>query len=755
MRVDLFLVYEAEMMKKNRNKFELLAPAGSFESLKASFAAGADAAYMGGNKFGARAYADSTLEDCIGKAIDYAHLRDKKLYLTVNTLLKEEEIKKELYSYICPYYEQGLDAVIVQDMGVMCFLHREFSELHLHASTQMTINGCEGAAWVKDMGAVRMVTAREMSLADISEIKKNVDIEVETFVHGAMCYCYSGQCLMSSVIGGRSGNRGRCAQPCRLPYDVQTGDGRQLTEKGRNYILSLKDMCTIEMLPELMDAGISSFKIEGRMKNPVYTAGVVSIYRKYMDMYIERGRSGYSVSYEDKEKLLKLFDRGGQTDGYLKGIKGKSMMALKEKPLYREIDKALVADIEERYINSKDKILINGHAEFKSGDKAKISLTCRDTTINICGNIVSEALSRPLSSDDIEKRFRKTGETQYEFETLSVDTGEKIFMPVKDINDLRRAAIDKLEKALLSRYRRNIEKTSGLTDSASNMRVKTKEHLGLNGCIKEKETPLNAYVETEEQLEAVLESGKISSVYLDSAFFSPETAEMYARQIQKSGLKCNYVMPPVFKNSVKKRFEEGFKDNVGLFDGIAVKNADEAGWLLKYVSKSKLIGDSSLYAYNSFALEFLKSRGISRFVMPLELNSNELIKAGHLHNELIVYGRMPVMVTEQCIVKNTKGCSKNTEILFLRDRKLMEFPVKNKCAFCCNVIYNSVPTSLTGCIDRIGKLSPSALRLDFTIENKENVTGIIDLFYRAFVLGEEVRLQEGSFTKGHFTRGIE
>ena len=744
------------MMKINRNDFELLAPAGSFESLKSSFAAGADAAYMGGSKFGARAYADSTAQDCVEKAIDYAHLRNKKLYLTVNTLLKEDEIKKELYSYIRTFYERGLDAVIVQDMGVMSFLHREFPKLHLHASTQMTITGCEGASWAKDMGAVRIVTSREMSLSDIADIKKNVDVEIETFVHGAMCYCYSGQCLMSSVIGGRSGNRGRCAQPCRLPYDVYTGDGKKLTEKGENYILSLKDMCTIDMLPGLMDAGVSSFKIEGRMKNPVYTAGVVSIYRKYIDMYIEKGSSGYSVSREDKENLLKLFDRGGQTDGYLKGIKGKSMMALKEKPSYRELDKALITDIEERYINSEDRILIDGHAEFKAGAEAKISLVYGDTAINFYGNIVSEAMNSPLSAEDIEKRLRKTGGTQYEFGRLTVEAEKNVFMPVKDINDLRRGAIDKLEKALLSSYRRDIKSTSGFIADGLNLQEKTEEPPDVRRKTAAQKPPdLNAYVETEEQLEAVLESGKIRSVYLDSAFFIPEKAEIYLRRIKEYGLNCNYVMPSVFKYSVKQRFDRSFKAAAGLFDGIAVKNVDEAWWLLKYVSKDKLIGDSLLYAYNSLALDLLKDKGIKRFIMPFELNSNELLKAGHLLNELIVYGRMPVMTAEQCILKNTNGCSKKSEILFLKDRKQMEFPVKNKCAYCYNVIYNSVPISLTGCKDRIDKLSVSSLRLDFTIEDRKTVKEIIDLFYRAFMLDEEVKLQDGRFTRGHFTRGIE
>lgn len=214
-------------------------------------------------------------------------------------------------------------------------------------------------------------------------------------------------------------------------------------------------------------------------------------------------------------------------------------------------------------------------------------------------------------------------------------------------------------------------------------------------------------------------------------------------------------MPAVFKNSVKQSFEYAFKEIYGLFDGIAVKNVDEAQWVLKYVSTDKLIADSSLYAYNSYALDFLKSKGIKRFIMPLELNSNELFKAGHLNSELIVYGRMPVMVAEQCVMKNTKGCSKTESTLFIKDRKQMEFPVKNKCAFCYNTVYNSIPTSLINCGDRINRLAPSALRLDFTIEDKNTVKAVIEPFYDVLIRGKEAKASDGKFTKGHFTRGIE
>ena len=260
---------------------ELLAPAGSFESLKAAVAAGADAVYIGGSRFGARAYAENLSEDRMLEAIDYAHLHGVSLYLTVNTLVKEKELDG-LYGFLAPYYERGLDAVIVQDLGVLAAVRRWFPDLHVHASTQMTITGAEGARLLKEMGATRVVTARELSLAELKTIHEKVDIEIESFVHGALCFCYSGQCLLSSLIGGRSGNRGRCAQPCRLPYDAsgrgQAASGRNGQNRrdlpGRNlrnspnerYLMSMKDLCTLDLLPDILESGVYSLKIEGRRR---------------------------------------------------------------------------------------------------------------------------------------------------------------------------------------------------------------------------------------------------------------------------------------------------------------------------------------------------------------------------------------------------------------------------------------------------------------------------------------------------------
>lgn len=324
---------------------ELLAPAGSLESLRAAVNAGADAVYIGGRRFGARAYADNPGEDELLSGIDYCHIHGRKLYMTVNTLLKEQELEELLYEYLAPYYKRGLDGVIVQDFGVMQFLADYFPALPVHASTQMTVTGVDGARLLQEHGVTRVVTARELSLQEIRRIIAETGMEVETFIHGAMCYSYSGQCLLSSMIGGRSGNRGRCAQPCRLPYQLKEANG---TERcGQKYLLSMKDMCTLELLPELVNAGIASLKIEGRMKRPEYTAGVVSIYRSYLDRCLESGigtdntkargeatgmqRELFPVEEEDRRILMDLYNRGGFTDGYYHRHNGTEMMAM-ERP---------------------------------------------------------------------------------------------------------------------------------------------------------------------------------------------------------------------------------------------------------------------------------------------------------------------------------------------------------------------------------------------------------------------------------------
>lgn len=489
---------------------EVLAPAGTYECFRAAINAGADAVYLGGSMFGARAFAGNFEEAELIKAIRTAHLYGRKVYLTVNTLLRNDELEK-LVQYVRPYYEEGLDAVIVQDYGVFAVLREVFPGLDLHASTQMTITGKYGAQLLKDMGAVRVVPARELSAKEIRDIYDNVDIEIESFVHGALCYCYSGQCLLSSMIGGRSGNRGRCAQPCRLTYSANG-----ISEK---YLLSPKDMCTIEAVPDILDAGVYSLKIEGRMKSPEYVAGVSYAYRKYVDMYLEKGRDGYRVEEQDIRQLMDLYNRGGFCKGYYYAQNDKSMMTF-DRPnhqgivignikngelilsqevnpgdvlefpdgseyttptgkksgrlalpkgvlknpkngaaVYRTRNNELLGQLRAGYIDNDIKIPVRMEIFLKSGERACLKLLSGDKELVVYGDVLEPSDKRPAVREDVVKQLKKLGGTVFSSDEGSIvtDIQGSPFVPVRLLNDLRRNALEELESMLLSGYKRNHE----------------------------------------------------------------------------------------------------------------------------------------------------------------------------------------------------------------------------------------------------------------------------------------------------------
>lgn len=404
-------------------------------------------------------------EDGFLRAIDYAHLHGCKLYMTVNTLVKEAELE-QMTDFLRPYYQRGLDAAIVQDMGVFALIREEFPELPIHASTQMTVTGYRSAKRLKELGAVRVVTARELSLEEIARIKRQVDIEIESFVHGALCYCYSGQCLLSSFIGGRSGNRGRCAQPCRLPYEVrQTGSkqgGRQQNgrwQKAGNsqaYLLNMKDLCTLDILPDILESGVYSLKIEGRMKSPRYTAGVVSIYRKYLDLYLKEGRDGYRVRPEDRETLLKLFDRGGFTEGYYRKHNGRDMIALGEKPAFRETDQSLFEYLDKEYVNRKKQKPVDGKLIVREGEP---TVLCLGEEIAVTGSVAQTAQNQPMTEEKLRRQLNKTGNSSFYFRQLEIDLAGICFLPVQALNELRRQGLEQWEEFLLKPYRRSCLQT--------------------------------------------------------------------------------------------------------------------------------------------------------------------------------------------------------------------------------------------------------------------------------------------------------
>ena len=364
---------------------EILAPAGSKECLEAAVGAGADAVYLGGARFGARAFAENFGEEELLFAIDYAHIHGKKLYLTVNTLVKDGELSL-LYRFLAPLYREGLDAVIVQDLGAMDLIREEFPDLPIHVSTQATVTGRYGAAFFRERGAERIVPARELSLREVRRMKQETGLQIECFVHGALCYCYSGQCLLSSMIGGRSGNRGQCAQPCRLSCDA--GDGK------RQDMLSLKDLCTIDMIPELAGAGIDSFKIEGRMKQPDYVYTVVRMYRKYTDIYLSGEGTGFSVSERDREILLGSYRRRGYTKGYYYRHNGKDMVSLRRPKETAEGSAFVPCD--------KMQEKINGKLILSEGERAKLYIRTQDVKIVCEGDKVQRAKNQPLERPAIQ-----------------------------------------------------------------------------------------------------------------------------------------------------------------------------------------------------------------------------------------------------------------------------------------------------------------------------------------------------------------
>lgn len=441
-------------MKIKRDKrVELLAPAGSFQSVVAAVNAGADAVYMGGRRFGARAYADSAQaegEDMVMEAIRYCHLFSVKLYMTVNILFKDDELK-ELFSYIKPYYEAGVDGLIMQDLGAVRVIRSMFPDLEVHASTQQTITSVAGARMAQRFGMTRAVVSRELSLQEIRKIHDESGMELEVFCHGAMCYSYSGACFMSSLLGGRSGNRGRCAGTCRLCYE---------TAGQKGYYLSMKDMQTIELLPELIEAGAYSFKIEGRMKSPVYTAGVVSVYRKYLDLAldcIDRKQEaakhgsvpGYCVAEEDLRTLREIFDRGG-TSSYLKKHNGADMIALSEKK-FRAVDQMVTERIQAAYIDRNRTITLDAAMDMTVGAPAVLTLSdaAGRMVTAVSEDLVLAAEQRPMQATEVEARLRKTGGTAFTLGDVQVSVHGDAFYPVGRLNELRRTALAMYEEEIL------------------------------------------------------------------------------------------------------------------------------------------------------------------------------------------------------------------------------------------------------------------------------------------------------------------
>lgn len=714
---------------------EILAPAGSFESMKAAINAGADAVYIGGSRFGARAYADNPEEDMLISAINYVHLFNRKIYLTVNTLLKNTEIS-QLYDYLKPYYEAGLDAVIVQDMGVFKCIHEWFPDMDIHASTQMVITGVDGARLLKKMGASRVVTARELSTLEIKSIHEACNIEIESFVHGALCYCYSGQCLMSSMLGGRSGNRGRCAQPCRLPYDVMH-KGKVINKDNEKYILSPKDMCTIRLLPEIIKAGVYSLKIEGRMKSPEYTAGVVAIYRKYVDLLKENGFDNYRVSDEDYQRLEQIYSRSGFSDGYYNQHNGKNMMTF-SKPSYSGQSESVIADINDKYIKSDMKLPISGNITICENKDISLTVTHNNYEVTVNAGKPLQALNRPINKEMVIKQMNKTGSTSFVFDNLNINISGNVFVQVKELNELRRLALLQLEEKILSTHRREA--------------VQKPVEININAPHDNK-LELICMVNSEEQLSTAIVNKDVSWVYVSMDYL--HITQEQVNYAHSHNTKIAMVMPYVFRWQGRKYFNEHLSEiNQLNIDAVVIRNVDELSFAKENMNDIPVIYDYYVYNMNDYAYSQLYEFNPIRITQPLEINYKELRNRKTPIGEIVVYGYTPIMVTAGCVNKNVSVCDKTQNTYYLKDRYNTQFRVENICRYCYNLIYNSVPISLLSVSDEIKSLDVQGIRLQFTSESSNETENIINKFANKFLWEKDIAEIDNS-TRGHFKRGVE
>ncbi len=726
-----------EMVKK----VEILAPGGSREAIYAGIYGGADAVYTGTSRFSARAFAENPDVEELCRILDFAHLHGKKIYLTVNTLLTEEELEGSLYDMIRPLYEHGLDAVIVQDFGVMDFVREHFPDMDIHASTQMTLLTGESANLLKPFGVTRVVPARELTIQEIARMRQVTDLEIEVFVHGALCYCYSGQCLMSKVIGGRSGNRGMCAQPCRLPYKAEG--------KKAGYLLSPKDLCTLGEVGELIQAGVDSFKIEGRMKKPAYTAYTSYLYRTYADASL----SGIPVDdrelKKDIRKLADIYNRGGFTRGYLfepskkniifrsknshYGVQAGTVLAVskdtveyrseiplhpqdvvefrdeaggsvyeytlkegvprsgkvrarykKGSPLragqkvYRTRNNELLKEINEGIEEGRKntKVPVRGIFTAVCGEPVRLELIFGDLSCQMEGAVAERAKGKPIDSGDIEKRLRKTGESQFIFEDLTLSIEEQLFVPLGSIAALRRQAFEVLEQKILERSCRKAGQTPKQISESEKMKETRGEFLGGEHFTLIQITDFR-------QMEGVKKASKVNATNTRLHFsleeFSPEE---WSRLAEEAGEFSYYIsLPRVLREKNKSRFLALWSGYGSCFQEPgcvgAVLSSIEALSVVDQLwnQKREWIAGPELYLWNRRAGRVYHQLGLR----------------GHSY---MAYGRRAVMTTEGCVSLELGKCSGpegRSRELEISTPKKDDFTVVNYCNYCYNVIYEKNP----------------------------------------------------------------
>lgn len=797
---------------------ELLSPVGDFECLKAAVQNGADAVYFGAKSFGARAFAanfdDSSLED----AINYAKIRNVKTNLTLNTLIKENEFE-DAFNLAKKAYEFGIDAIIVQDFGLANELIKTFPDLPIHASTQMTVHNLEGVNILKNLGFKRVVLSRELSREEIDYICKNTDIEIETFIHGALCISYSGQCLFSSMIGGRSGNRGKCAQTCRLPYElIEKESNNDISKLDRGYLLSTRDMSSLEYIPFLIDAGVTSFKIEGRMKSPEYVATVTKIYRKYIDLALDKTKK-YEIENDDKIKLMQVFNRGGFSSGHLdskpnrnlvfkekqnnmglylgkiskynknKGLVSSTIendlsigdsISFEKEPtkytisellsknqnikdakinqtvtfgrmkgninvgdkIYKISDKLLSDEAKNSYSKENIKNKLDCKLEIKSGKKVYVKISCSkfNCIINYVYNYIPEtAQNAGITRDMIISKFSKTLDTEFEFTNFDIDLDENLFIPVSMLNDIRRTGINMIREKIISSFKNNVdEKSLNLLSLKPKLKhISPKISLLLNNLDLDY-SKLN----------------KVDRLYIPLKYF---ISQKYSDKIKYFSENFNlYIyMPTIIRESVINLSKKTIENSINKFNinGIVISNLAELKLIPQNIDNLELVGNYTLNLYNTTSAKYLKDLNFSTLTISPELDESgilDLCNNPFENNELIVYGNIPVMTMNYCVLGKSNKCYSeckkyctSSNKYFLKDRMGFLFRVIPDNLQTISTIYNTKTTSIN-----FESFNTDFVRIDILDENINDINNIIE------TIRNGKRFEGKDFTNGNLRREI-
>ncbi|OON95224.1 MAG: hypothetical protein ATN36_09020 [Epulopiscium sp. Nele67-Bin005] len=748
------------------NTVELLAPVGKLENAYAAIENGADAIFLGGKIFNARNQADNFDTENLREIINYCKLRGIKVYITLNTLIKNQELDS-LFNYLVELQNLNIDAIIIQDLGIAKLVKQYFPTITLHASTQLSVHSVEDAKFLKSQGFKRIVLARELTLKEIGEIIQNVDIEIETFVHGALCYSYSGQCLMSSLIGGRSGNRGRCAQPCRMEYSLYQND--KIVAKNR-YLLSPKDICTLDILPEILKIGVHSLKVEGRMKSPEYVASVIGTYRKYIDkIRSENNQKLYKVNDEDIKKLQTIFNRGGFSRGYYKNKGNADMITVKspkniglkighvvsydfkkkqatiftEKELhagdgieiwnskkhigtgiskqypahknfiinlnepaekgslvYLSKDHQLLKDLKKTYEKNNRKLPISAYAKGIIGKPIELTLKYNSTSIKVFGEILEPAQNNPVTVEKVASQLQKFGATPFKINQFEIDWEENSYVVMSKLNELRRSATESLEAELLN-----------LPQISAPIYKQFEQNFNI------KKPTLVVAVKTLDQLEVAISYPQIETIYWewDSTV---ENNQKAFELTSNSNKKFFIALPYIMKNSLWNINHELFFDNPEV--GYLCRTLGQAHKVLELKKPCHL--DYNLNITNYESATYWLNLGVNQLTISEEVNKSEL-KGINFPFQKIIYGHLPVMTTEQCLISQNGTCNKNNYVL--EDRKKERWNIVTNCQACYMQILTQLPTYIySQDLKSISNLQSS--RVQFTIENKKIAKDVLE-----------------------------